>query len=263
MSHDHAAADIDHALVDDVLSALQAAAPALPVPLDASELTALLDRHQLLGREGAASVTAPTLCALIRTLAAWRPDLGAWLAADALTALHDLPAGHTIALHAWPQAGFWRLARASATRTSHTWCWWQEDRLLGAPADRFRDVGLDMQECEARHARAIDTASPDARRHVDALAQALRTGIAQAAWQSTDLHVRSRHMFHRMMIDLPAIRWRMQQAQAMLSAGQYRLLRIELEQLQGGTGFMQESAGAQWLDWLYWANSLPDQPPER
>ncbi|MDO5057615.1 MAG: hypothetical protein Q4E06_09860 [Lautropia sp.] len=249
---------VDQETVDAVVNALQAAGSRLPIPAPDERLTDLLTSHQLLGADGIAScVDGPTLQALVATLASWRPDVACLLASAVMATLAELPPDHAVALHAWPQGGFWRLARPAAETPPRIWCWWWQGQVLQAPSTVFADTGLAMQEC-ADHAASRLRPSPAAEQaQLAGLRQALRQGIGHAALQATEAHVRTRTMFHRRMIELPAIAWRMRQAHALLNSSGNPALRVELEQLQGGFGFMQESIGAQWLDWLYWADSLP------
>lgn len=250
--------DIDRTIIDAVMDALQAAAQDVPVPAGNEALGELLARLGLLGPDGLhGSVDTPTLLALLQAMAAWRPDMACLQASDAMTQVAKLPPGHAVALHAWPQERFWRLARPAAVHSPLSWCWWWEGRILHARAEDFDDAGLSMQECSVRKASCLRTSLPGEQELLDGLRQALQRGIAQAALQATEAHVGTRQMFHRRMIDLPSIAWRLRHARALLASGRSSALRIELEQLQGGAGFMQESTGAQWLDWLYWANLLP------
>lgn len=253
--------DIDQETIAIILSALQDVS--LPIPASMALLATRLEHHQLLGADGIQHhLDEPSLLALLRAIAAWRPDLAVLLASEALRQTLALPSDHGLALHAWPQANYWRLARPCATPPPTQWCWWWQGRLLHASAADFRDVGLQMRECSVGHVHCLRPGTEKECELIGRLGAALLDGIAEAAMIATESHVQSRHMFHRHMIELPAIAWRVRQARGLLADAQYGELRIELEQLQGGSGFMQESIGSQWLDWLFWATSLPPAEAE-
>lgn len=251
-----APASVDQPLIDALLDSLQHTGGEALAAADEQQLLALLAGHGLLGPEGIqACVDEATLPALLRAVAAWHPAAGQLLTTDIISQRLNLPAGHTLAWCAWPERdGGWWLARPGRQQDTRHWCWWQQDALIAAPVSAFTSRGPTLLACEQAAAALLRPAEPASRKAANQLLAALHDGIAQAALDATDSHISTRIMFHRPMTSIPAIAWRMQQARQLLQSRQYRPLRIELEQLQGGQGFMQESWGSLCLDWLFSAN---------
>jgi hypothetical protein len=120
----------------------------------------------------------------------------------------------------------------------------------------MRCVGLGMHECLHGSALRERPASTLELRWHEATAQCLHRGAAQAALAATQGHMQERIMFRRPMLELPALAWRLQRCEQWLAQGRLVALRLELEQLLGGTGFMARTPEGHASCWLLWAEDL-------
>lgn len=58
------------------------------------------------------------------------------------------------------------------------------------------------------------------------------------------------------MLELPALAWRLRRCEQWLAQDRLGALRLELEQLLGGTGFMARTPEGYASGWLLWAEDL-------
>lgn len=230
-----------------------------PGSLDGAQLTAELREFGLCDR--AAGLPAWELLdeqdwvGLLRGLCRLRPGCAVLLASQWLGEAVELPPKVAFAMLGAGDADYWQLRRPLAGDRPEQWSFIAEGRLWRVSVGALRQVGLQSWECRREQAHAGACARAWAGLYGQAR-QALLDGAMAAVWQSTLAHVAARTMFNRRMIELPALQMRLLGAHACLQAGRCAPFRLEMEQICGGTGYMAESASAQALQWLGWAEDL-------
>lgn len=259
----HAGEAADNTLVLVLLNQLQRAAARLSPHPPAAQLRGILAAHGLEGgfhRSGLPNEA--TWWVLLRHVASWCPEAACLLGAAALAHEAGLPASAALLLQAGPDNGYWRMDGSRAESASR-WHWFSQDALWSAPTTAMRAVGLGMHEC--RHDAALRERPASARelRWRGTTALCLHQGAARAALATTRSHLQERIMFHRPMLELPAIAWRLQRCEQWLVQGRLGLLRLELEQLLGGTGFMAQTRQGSASGWLLWAEDLAGEFDDR
>lgn len=227
---------------------------------------------------------------LLRGVACACPHLAAGLAAVRQVHLH----GGDVRRHGWIHAarldanGQWQCALPAAPTSLTAWYFLDGDTVRQVGAAR-------LQPCGVRNGLHLASAVPqDCKAAGPALAgpggqaelAALLTGVLYRLWEQACVHAESRPMFRRRLADFPAIRWRLigamgdvlradevalRLARHPAAAGRHRhagalrrlaqAVRVELQQVCGGTGYMQESAFADTLAWFDWCDSVARQVP--
>ena len=217
---------------------------------------------------------------LMRGMARRDPLLAAALASLRLAIEHGEPDGTGFALHAFREGACWHLRLPVLGVPCESWIFCEGQRMRRVSAALLRQVEGDRFECEHAQTAPADACTPSLISSFWRDRLALVSGCLWRLWTVTVAHAETRPMFRRHLGDFPMVRLRLlmllaevlradelseRAAAATPMAGAELLgalrrsseaIRVETQQICGGTGYMRESTYARALAWLDWCDGL-------
>jgi alkylation response protein AidB-like acyl-CoA dehydrogenase len=217
---------------------------------------------------------------LMRGMARRDPLPAAALASLRLAIEHGEGEGTGFALHAFREGVRWRIRLPVLRAQCESWIFYDGQRIRRVSAALLRQVEGDCFECDDSQTAPARTCTPSLMSSLWRDRLALASGCLWKLWTVTVEHAESRPMFRRHLGDFPMVRLRLlmlfaellradevseRAAAASPMAGAELMgtlrrcseaIRVETQQICGGTGYMRESAYARTLTWLDWCDGL-------
>ena len=217
---------------------------------------------------------------LMRGIARRDPLLAAALSSLRLAIEQGERGGTGLALHAFRDGARWRIRLPVLRPQCESWIFCDGERIRRVSAARLRQVEGDCYECDDPQTALGDACAPSLISSFWRDRLALVSGSLWKLWTVTVEHAESRPMFRRHLGDFPMVRLRLlmllvevlradevseRAAAAPPLAGAALMgtlrrcseaIRIETQQICGGTGYMRESAYARALACLEWCDGL-------
>ena len=227
-----------------------------------------------------AQMSASEWFSLMRGMARRDPLLAAALASLRLASEHGERQGTGFALHAFRDGTRWRFKLPVLGTQCESWIFCDGQRMRRVSAALLRQVEGDCFECDDAQTGPTDACAPSLISSLWRDRLALVSGCLWRLWTVTVEHAESRPMFRRHLGDFPMVRLRLlillaevlradevseraAAASPVAGAGLMGTLRrcseairVETQQICGGTGYMRESAYARALTWLDWCDGL-------
>jgi alkylation response protein AidB-like acyl-CoA dehydrogenase len=233
-----------------------------------------------------AEMSAADWFVLLRGIARRDPPLAASLSSLHLAIDHADGPGTGWALHASGHAGHWRIRLPTLAEHCTNWVFCDGEQLRWVSTAMLRQTATDVFECDHAATVLAGSCSPSLLSSFWRDRLALINGCLWRLWTVTVDHAESRPMFRRHLGDFPAVRLRLllllaellradelaeRAAAASPSATSGRnsaatlmgalrrcaeTIRVETQQICGGSGYMRESHYAQALVWLDWCDGL-------
>lgn len=229
---------------------------------------------------------------LLSGMARHEPGLAVALSGLRLASDHGGGPGSGWALNIRHGAGRWQFCLPRVRETFSEWFFCDDREMYRVSAASLCPVAAaDCFECSDAQAQSLGPCSAALRARMWRDRLALANGCLWRLWSVAIEHAESRPMFQRQLGDFPVIRFRLlslllhllradeltERAAALpptLSrlldapsdlAGALRLVaqdvRVETQQICGGSGYMRESEYAQALSWFDWCDTLLRQGP--
>ena len=227
-----------------------------------------------------AQMSAGEWFCLMRGIARRDSALAAALASLRLAIEHGERERTAFALHAFRDGACWRFKLPALREYSQSWIFYEGQRTRRVSAALLRQVEGDCLECDDAQTAQADTYAASLISSLWRDRLALVNGCLWKLWTVTVEHAESRPMFRRHLGDFPMVRLRLLMLLAeLLRADELseraaaatpmpgaelmgalrrcsEAIRVETQQICGGTGYMRESAYARALTWLDWCDGL-------